>query len=626
MPLFNPAVNSAATDPYANDGATAPTSSSASGVYTSATITYPSSIDVAITNLSAKTCYDNGCAAANPATLPILVIMHGYANDYTSFITSDMQRFASYGFFVIAVGLRGNNGASGTRDASAREIYDILDALTYVRANSSSVVSPTKAAIVGYSGGGGNAMACMVKCPDYFNATVAFFALSDYGYVPVTGWYDYGQISLSPTSKSYLDTEVGVRTSAGDPYLARFATPAIPKILALGGFLEMFHDTADTAVNVECSRQVERVILAAGLGATKYKYHESTVGDTTRWLHGHPQDHLTQMTAAEWMFGRRLRETAVWSMPAKGTIQVNGWFKSRGQNFEIWLGSSPNPQTNGSSGRTKVATVEYDIPAGTFKITPITQTGTMYVQIRIGTQVEVLTISDATKSYMVEFYGDNSYALVEIIDASSMPFSDNGTIATIPDASGNGYNYTTSNSPVFKSTGLASGPSIRFNGSNQYAVNSNPVIVFGAVKKFSFAWVGQFSTITGTRAAFIFGLNTQGIGYGCNLNATSKFELEVPASFRDDLAAANTSPHFFLVSWDGTSWYAEIDGVATPVTNVNVTPQVPNTRSVIGAYTNTGTFPFHGDIGMRWVSSKNWNSTQRAAIRAYAKTIWTALP
>jgi len=627
MPLFNP-TSTVDTDPYVNDGATSPVLSSASGAYTEATITYPSTIDVAITNLKAKFCYDNGVSAAYPALLRICVHIHGYAGDMNSYTQADLRRCAQNGFFCVSVGMRGRNSASGSRDAGGREVQDVIDAIEYIRATYPTIVSPTSLAVIDAgSGGGGDAEMLMVKRPDYFAVVVAKFGISDYGYRKVTGWYDFGQLALSPTSKSYLDTDVGVRSTASDPYLARMASYSIAKHLSFGGFLQLFHDTADTSVSVEASRQVVKQLQAQGLGVTNYNYRESTVGDTTRWLHGHPSDHLPEHIAMEWITARRCREAANWSMPSKATITVQGSYASKGQNFEIWLGSTPNPRTNGTGGRTRIADVEYDTVAGTFKVTPLSiQTETLYVQIRLGTLTELLTITDTSKSYMIEFYGDDSLSLVEIIDASSMPFADAAVVATIPDASGNGHNYTTSNSPIFKTAGLAGAQSIRFNGTNQYAVCSDPVIVFDSIKKLSIAWVGQFSTITGTRAAFVFGLNTQGVGFGCNLNATSKFELEVPGSFRDDLAAADTSPHFFVVEWDGSNWLAEIDGVAKTVTNISVTPQVPITRSVLGAYTNTGTFPFHGDIGMRWTSIKNWNATQRAAIRAYAKSIWTALP
>lgn len=610
-------------DLFAGDGAVAPTLPSATGVYTSANITYSSAIDLTITNLAAKFCYDNGVAAALPATVPILVIMHGYAGSMTSFNDSDLQRFASYGFFVISVGMRGKNSASGSVDASAREIHDILDALTYVRANYAGVVDPTKAAIVGYSGGGGNVMGCLTKCPDYFTSFISLFGISDYGYRPVTSWYDYGQISLSPTSKSYLDTDIGVRTAASAPYLARMASAAIPKALALGGFLELFHDASDLSVSVESSRQVVSELQASGLTGLKYAYHESSSLDATRWLHGHPQDHLPEMTAAEWIFARRCRDSSVWSVPVKGSIRVNGWFKSRGQDFEIWLGDASSPRSNGTGGRNKVAEVDFDVVNGTFKITPVTTSGTMYVTVRLGTVSESFSIADGLP-VLVQFYGDSAYNYKFIFDASTLGFSDNATVAKIPDASGQGNIFVTSNSPVYKSTGIASGPSIRFNGTNQYAVCSSPVLTNQT--KYSVAVVTQFSVITGTRAALIFGLNTQGFGLGCNLNSTSKFELENPGSFRDDMAAADTNPHLFIFTWNGSAWTFEIDGVAKTGSFPAVAPQTPITRAVIGAYSNVPNFPFSGDMAYIAAASVAWSASQRAAIRAYVKSIWTGLP
>jgi len=374
-----------------------PTSPFSSGVYTSATITYSSTVDTTITTLSGKFTYDRGVNTVLPSAMPILILMHGYAGDTSSFLTADMQRFASYGFFTLAVGMRGRNSATGSADASAREIYDILDALTYVRSNYSGVVSSTKAVIVGYSGGGGNALSCLVKCPDYFSSVISLFGISDYGYRPTTGWYGY--YSGAP---ALLDVDIGARASGTDPYLARLSTAGVLKSLSMGGFLGLFHDASDSLVSVEMSRQV--VSALSSLTSKSYQYNESTSASSVRWLHGHPNDHPTEMQTAEKVFIKHCRDSSVWSMPSNGSIRVNGWFKSRSQDFEIWLGDASSPKTNGTGGRNKVSDVDYDATNGIFVLTPITTTGTMYVTARVGASTKSVTITDATKPTVIEIY------------------------------------------------------------------------------------------------------------------------------------------------------------------------------------------------------------------------------
>ncbi len=614
------------SDPYASDGASAPVSTSATGIYTDGTFTYSSTIDSSVTGLYARHSRDNGVSAAG--RLPILVLMHGYAGDANSFDSSDLHRFASYGFFVLVLGLRAKNGALGATDASGREIHDILDALAVVRADGTlgPLVDLTKTAIVGYSGGGGNALACMTKCPDYFNVAVSMFGISDYGYRPTTSWYDFGQLSLNPTSKSYLDVDVGVRTAASDPYLARMASATLATTLEYGGFVELFHDTGDTAVSVESSRQVVSELSAAGLTSLNYKYNESTVSSPTRWLHGHPQDHLPQMIAAEWIFGRRCRNSPVWSMPVTGKVRVNGWFRSRGQDFDIWLGDAPGPKTNGTGGRNKVADVEYDIINGTFRITPITMAGTMYVIVRMGVATKTLNITDPTRPSLIEFYGTASSGYRVILDASTMVFSDGDVVTTAADSSGNGNDFAMTGSPVYKTTGLAGGPSIRFSGSGQYGVCPVP-IMNGTTTGFSVAIVAAFTSITGNRVAFVFGSNTSdGFGLGVNLSGASKFQIVQPTVQFNEGGVADTSPHLHIFSWSGTAWTYYLDGTLTALSSPAVAAHDPTARVVLGAYSAAGAFPFQGDIGLLEATPGVWTTLQRDAIRAYAKGIWTGLP
>jgi predicted acyl esterase len=92
-----------------------------------------------------------------------------------------MQRIAGEGYFVVAAGMRGRKGASGSEDASGKEIHDIYDAIQYVQTNFPALVSD-KVTISGYSGGGGNALAAASKFPDTFNVVVDHLGMSDYGY------------------------------------------------------------------------------------------------------------------------------------------------------------------------------------------------------------------------------------------------------------------------------------------------------------------------------------------------------------------------------------------------------------------------------------------------------------
>lgn len=360
------------SDPYASDGATDCISASATGIYTEGSFTYSSSIDSNVTGLYAKYSYDNG--AHSVGLLPIMILMHGYAGNANNFIDADLRRWAARGFFCIAVGLRAKNGASGTTDASAREIYDIFDCLTYVRNSFSTIVSNIQASITGYSGGGGNTLASICKLTDTFNVFASFFGISDYGIDETYGWYNFG---VSVGSNTLLDVDIGNSpTSNILPYIARDSRSAVDKIMYLGGWLHLLHDDSDTSVSVESSRQVVTSLVNKNL--TNYTYTETNSGSTHRALHGHPNDHPSDLYPLEWIFARRARDSGTWSIPNSGSVLILGWIKT--SKFEIWIGDE-NPRTTSSGGKNKTALLVYDSINNIYKLTSLFGNCYFYIHI-----------------------------------------------------------------------------------------------------------------------------------------------------------------------------------------------------------------------------------------------------
>jgi len=160
---------------------------------------------------------------------PIAVVMHGYSPATGNFanVRLNAQRLRDAGFFVISVAMRGRDGSDGIRDSGGLEIYDIYDAVEYVKGRFASYLNPTNVHITGYSGGGGNVMACLARFPDYFRLGSGFFGMSDYGYNTTTGWYFLG---AAPSHQAQLVTDVG-NPAQGNPavmdrYLARAANLA----------------------------------------------------------------------------------------------------------------------------------------------------------------------------------------------------------------------------------------------------------------------------------------------------------------------------------------------------------------------------------------------------------------
>lgn len=307
----------------------------------------------AITNLKGKIAYN-----ATGTDMPVCVLMHGWSEGITAIQSLDMQRIASYGLFVLAVSMRGLDGGGGSPDASGREIYDIYDAVEYVRANYASYVSQDKAAIVGYSGGGGNALAAACKFPDYWNVVVSHFGMSDYGRDATDGWY----YNNGGTYTAGIVTRVG-DTPANVPnrYYARDGVAAIANYSS--GYLYLYHDKQDATVPWVHGNRIKATLDAAGL--TNYSANFSDTGELPRYTHGYPTSNPS-LIYVESVWSEKIKSQAAWTIPTSGAVTVVGYIKTK--RFTIWL----NANGTASLGIDAAATVVYNTATDTYTITPLT--------------------------------------------------------------------------------------------------------------------------------------------------------------------------------------------------------------------------------------------------------------
>lgn len=293
--------------------------------------------------------------------LPILVLMHGWNQSYTAFDRTVLERFANYGFFVIAPGMRGNNAGAG-RDASARELYDVYDAIIRIRTVSpySQYVNADKVAVCGYSGGGGNALGLACKFPDLFNVVVSYFGMSDYGRNEMYGWYQ----NNGGTYTASISTSVGGTPLAKpDNYYARDATSAIQNFS--GGFLYLYHDKQDSIVPWVHSDRIKTSM--DNVGYTNYSANFSDVGDSIRFLHGLPiPSESPGSIVVEPIWTDKILSHDVWTVSTNGTLTVIGYCKTK--RFEIRL----NKNGTAEFGLDAVATVNYNVTTNEYIIIPIT--------------------------------------------------------------------------------------------------------------------------------------------------------------------------------------------------------------------------------------------------------------
>lgn len=321
-------------------------------------------------NLSMKLSYPAG-----GTNLPIVIVMHGFAQSVADFDTPAFKRFARYGAFCAFVEMRGRGSSEGTPDVSAREIYDIVDAVTYITTNYSGVVDANNINLVGYSGGGGNAYAIAAKFPDLFNTVTVFFGVSDYGYDVTDGWYQNGATAGTKTS---METWIGGNpTGVPNSYHARAHVLGVTNYT--GGYLWIFHDDQDTSVPIINMTNVTDALDAAAL--TNYADSITTTSSNPRWTHSLPIAGAAVIRAETTFMPVIVAGThAAWTVATSGTVTVLGYIATK--RFTIWLRA-----TGGSTyGLDAAATVVYDTATDTYTITPLT-TGGIDVTIAQGAKV-----------------------------------------------------------------------------------------------------------------------------------------------------------------------------------------------------------------------------------------------
>ena len=326
---------------------------------------------------------------AGGTNLPIVVVMHGFSQAVSDFDTPAFKRFARYGAFCAFVEMRGRGSSDGTPDVSAREIYDIVDAVTYIITTYADIVDADNINLVGYSGGGGNAYAVAAKFPDLFNTVTAFFGISDYGHDVTDGWYQNGATAGSKTS---LETWIGDNpTNAPKSYHARAHVLGVTNYT--GGYLWIFHDDQDTSVPIVNTTNVTDALDAAAL--TNYADSITTVASNPRWTHSLPIAGAAVIRAETTFMPVIVAGThAVWTIAASGTVTVLGYIVTK--RFTIWLRA-----TGGSTyGLDAAATVAYNTTTDTYTITPLT-TGGIDVTITQGAKTGSATNITAETAVVV---------------------------------------------------------------------------------------------------------------------------------------------------------------------------------------------------------------------------------
>lgn len=318
-----------------------------------------SSLD-GVRELQSKYAYQEG-----NENMPIVVLIHGFNLTIDAIDDSILERIANQGFYAVAIGMRGRKGATGTRDASARELHDIYDGINYIKNN---FPVSDKVIVSGYSGGGGNALGFAVKFPFVSNAIVNHFGMVDYGYDNAESWY--------VRNAQYRDNiEIFVGHSRTEEnmnfYRSRNAYEALMNIQAK---VFSFHDIEDSGVNVGLTDYLTNGLQSL---SKPYETYISTPSDSVRYFHNMS---VSEKTENNWLpYGLSENKPIT---PQAGNLRVTGYVVT--DDFKMLLGNLDD----------HVADIDYNLLTNQFTVRPLT--GTTQVIVQMNNLQQILTIDQET--------------------------------------------------------------------------------------------------------------------------------------------------------------------------------------------------------------------------------------
>jgi len=297
------------------------------------TFEYTSSVD------GARPLYADASFRADGKPKPLLVVMHGY-NGSRMDVRMDVTELSAKGVFAVAPDCRGRGGSAGVWDSGRFDVHDILDATLAAVKQYPADIDPRNLNIVGYSGGGGNTIACAVRFPDLFQTCVSFFGISDYAW-----WH---RSNGRPDCNAVMEEALGGPPEAiPEVYTARNANPAAAN--ATLARLHFFWDEEETQCPVAMVEEFIANYRSAGL--TNVAVHVSHRGDANRWHHGYRSDHGSLRDAADSLFLPDVlaEKSSSPRLAPRGRLVVPGYLVTR--RFQVWI----------EDGRQGQAVVEYDL-------------------------------------------------------------------------------------------------------------------------------------------------------------------------------------------------------------------------------------------------------------------------
>lgn len=249
---------------------------------------------------------------------PILAVMHGYGGDRRH-VAADVRALAAQGVVAVAPDMRGGGDSAGAFDSGGWDVHDIVDALVATCRHLPGDVQPANWSIVGYSGGGGNALSAAVRFPDRFHVAVSFFGVTDYaGFYRAKGREDCNARMVAALG--------GTPDELPDVYAARNIIPAAGNTGVCR--YHLFWDSEEK----QCPPALVEAFIAEyrRQGHANLTPHISRPGDAQRWIHGY-RTSVPDLYRADALFlpDVLIPRNNPPALPPRGTLTVCGYLVTR---------------------------------------------------------------------------------------------------------------------------------------------------------------------------------------------------------------------------------------------------------------------------------------------------------
>ncbi len=240
-------------------------------------------------------------------------------------------------YLKVQVDMRGRAYSDGKPDCNGWELYDVIDAIEYVKEHYSDyIIDKDVVYFSAGSGGGGNAYAIAAKFPDYFAHVTALSGMSDY-----ISFYEDDAIG---EFRDELDVWIG-DFSNKEAYASRSGLTLIENLCAP---MAIVHGDGDIRVPVYHARNYVAAAEKIGKGHIVQYYEMTGVGDMQHYSHITPEQTKIMLEMPEEM--RKANRKPV-SIPRKGRMKVGGYLFTK--NFYVVLKDID-----------RLVDVEYDLDQG----------------------------------------------------------------------------------------------------------------------------------------------------------------------------------------------------------------------------------------------------------------------